>query len=89
MQTIGQAKVKELQRRVERLESVISSPQPQPQPYGPRRMVGVHQKPEDIVRLFMMKGFTGGDFIHDQVALQHSNWKRDVLLTPFPSSMYV
>ncbi|ONK76022.1 uncharacterized protein A4U43_C03F23020 [Asparagus officinalis] len=78
-----------LQSRMERLEAILSAKDSQPLAHPHCYFVRPHQKPEDVIRIFMMKGFTGGDLLNGQVMLQHENWKRDALLCPILSSKEV
>ncbi|XP_073108511.1 uncharacterized protein [Elaeis guineensis] len=73
--------LQELRNKIARLEMAIAD--------GDRRgphsrrpesacwLVGLqpHQKPEDVIRVFMMKGFKGGDFIDAQVVPRAGNAK--------------
>lgn len=63
----------ELRNRIARLEMAIADGD-RPERHGRRPESAwwsggllPHRKPEDVIRVFMMKGFKGGDFIDDQV----------------------
>ncbi|XP_017701264.2 uncharacterized protein LOC108511721 [Phoenix dactylifera] len=74
--------LQDLRNRIARLEMAIVDEE-RPGPHGRRAasdrvLDGLlpHQKPEDVIRVYMMKGFKGGDFIDAQVVPRAGNAKR-------------